>query len=558
MDDQRYERCRSLTATLWNERSTWETHWRDLADFHLPHRIRLTTTDRNKGDKRNAKIIDNSATIALRTMTAGLSSGITSPARPWFKLGTPDPSLMEFGPVKRWLFEVNKRMAALFLRSNLYNVLPTSYRDLGLFGTSAFAILEDERDLMRCYAFSPGSYALAVNARNVVDTFVRKSPMTVQQIVERFGDKNAGPNTRWAPFSDRVKNAYQQGQMQTIVDVWHVVNPNEQHDPKKLDSKFKRYASVYYEAGGDRKFLSEKGFDTFPIICPRWDVTDEDVYGRSPAMDALGDVKALQVLQKRKAQAVEKMVNPPLNAPTAMRQQKVTLLPGDVNYADIREGQQGIKPVHEVRFEIAPILEDIRDHRERIDRAFYVDLFLMVAQMDRSGVTATEIAERKEEKLLALGPTLERLNDEKLDPTIERAYVLMEAAGMIPPPPPELNEVPLRVEYVSVMAQAQKVIGAAGVERFAGFVGNIAQADPEVVDVVNRDVLVRDYGDITSINPNILRDQDEVDAIRAQRAQAQAAEQQANNLAQVAKGAQLLSQVDTSRVAPLADVLSQG
>lgn len=539
-----------LWSQLKNERSTWESHWRDLADYILPRRIRLHTTERNKGDKRNQRIIDSTATFAARSLRSGLMAGVTSPARPWKQLTTPDPTLAEFGPVKTWLADVNRLMDTLFLKSNLYNALPILYGDLGVFGTGAMAALEDDRDTMRFYTFPVGSYAVSANERQVIDTFVREVPMTVRQIVQKFGRvKEKSGSADWSNISQTVRNLWDNRNLEAVVDVMHAVYPNQDFDDSMVDPKFKRFSSCYYELGStENRFLRESGFDQFPILCPRWDVMSEDIYGTSPAMDVLGDVKALQLLQKRKSQAVEKMVNPPMTGPSSLRNQKASLLPGDITYVDVREGQQGFRPVHEVRMSIAEVMGDIQEHQERIRRAFFEDLFLMLTLSDRRDITATEIAERKEEKLLMLGPVLERLNDELLDPLVDRAFNVMAGIpGMLPEAPEELQGVDLRVEYVSIMAQAQKLVSTSGIQRTMTFVAELAAAsqNQSIWDKVDVDQAIDEFGDAVSAPVRIIRSDEDVAAIREQRQQR---EQMAQNVAlmeQAASGMQKLSQANT-------------
>lgn len=519
------------------ERESFMPHWRDLSDNVLPRRSRFTITERNKGDRRNKKIIDSTATLAARNLQAGMMSGLTSPARPWFALSTPDPSLSEFGPVKSWLDDVTRRMRTIFLKSNLYNALPILYGDEGVFGTSAMAILDDETDVIRAYTFPIGSYCLSQSSRYFVDTFLREYAMTVRQLVQQFGIENV---------SRRVKDMWDQGNYEVWIDVGHLIMPNEEFDPEKLSAKYKRFASVYWEAGNNEHggFLSESGFDEFPIMAPRWNLTGEDVYGHSPGMDALGDVQQLQAMQRRMIQSVDKMVNPPMTAPTSMRNQKASLLPGDITYVDGQQGQAAFKPAHEVRMPLQELSVLIQETQNRVKKCFYEDLFLMLANSDRRQITAREIEERHEEKLLMLGPVLERQNEDLLDPLIDRTFAIMLRKGLIPQAPQELQGMPLKVEYTSIMAQAQKMIATAGIERFVGFVGNLAAAKPDILDKIDLDQVVDEYGDMLGVPPKIVRPDDAVETIRQARAQAQEQQARMQQLQQAAQGAKLLSEAD--------------
>jgi hypothetical protein len=540
----KYEKQR---ASLVIDRQSWIADWQELGEYILPRRGRFLLTDRNRGGRRSQKIIDCTATAAVRTLSAGLMSGVTNPSRPWFRLAPPDPALARISSVKRWLYECETLLRNVFVKSNLYNALPNLYLDIGCFGTAAMGVLEDEQDVIRCYPFPIGSYYLSNNHRLTVDTFVREFSMTVRQLIERFGEDRV---------SSRVKTMWSNGQTEAWVDVVHMVRPNPEFDAQRLHSRYKRYASCYYEMAADGdKVLSESGFDEFPILCPRWHTDGEDVYGIGPALDVIGDVKALQTYEKRTAQAVEKKVNPPLVGPSSLRQSPVSMLPGGVTYLDEREGQKGLRPLHQVDFQIQEAEMKAQGCRQRIDRACFVDLFRMIANDERSNVTATEIMQRQEEKMQQIGPVLERLDDELLGPLIDRTFSIMQRRRMIPPPPPEMAGMEIKVEYISIMAQAQRMQGIAGVDRFLGTVGNLAQADPHVFDKVNRDKAVDFYADALGVPPDLVNSDDDVAAVRQQKAAAIQQQQQAAQVEQVAKGAQLLSKTDTRGDNALADII---
>lgn len=546
-----------LRSQLDLERATFLPQYQDLADYILPRRIRRFTSDRNKGDRRNNKIIDSTATLAARTLRSGMMSGITSPARPWFRLTTSDPDLVDLGAVKEYLFNVSERINNYFLKSNLYNILPISYGDLGTFGTSPVMIEDDDSDVFRFSSFPVGSYMIGVDDAQKINVFARDFEMTVRNIVEKFGYDRKTNTINWDNISLQVKNLWEKSQYESWIQVFHVIRPNPEFDPKKIGSDFKRYQSVYYERGtannnynqysaiDQEKYLRRGGYDFFPVMCPRWEVTGEDIYGTEcPGMTCLGDAKALQTMQKRKAQAIEKMINPPLQGPIALKHQKVSLLPGDVTYLDARDTSQGLRPVHEVNWRTQEFLLDIQDHQQRINKAFYVDLFLMLAESDRRQITAREIDERHEEKLMALGPVLEQLNQDLLDPLIDLAFEFLNKAELLPKPPPDLEGHELKVEYISTMAQAQKMVGISGIERFTSFAAQMAQVNPGVLDKINSDEIIDIYADRTGIPPGIVLDDDKVAEIRQQRAQQQQQMQQMEALQQASQSAKNLSQSD--------------
>lgn len=515
-----------IKSSLENERTSFESHWRDLSDFILPRRSRFSISDVNKGDRRNQKIIDSTATLAARTLRSGIMSGVTSPARPWFRLTTQDPDLAEWGPVKQWLHLVQQRITASYLKSNLYNILPTVYGDLGVFGTAAMSVEEVfNGDVIHSKSFPIGSYWVAKDEFGRINTFVREFRMTVAQLLETFGEKKNG-EFDWSNFSTYVRGQYDQGNLQTWIDVTHFVMPNMEYDQKNPIAKFKKFTSCYFESGTgydskqDDKYLRESGYDYFPILVPRWETTAEDVYGTNcPGMEALGDIKQLQNGEKRIMEAVDKMIRPPMKGPTSMKGQAASIISGDITYIDNVNGQ-GFEPVYEVNFRIQEMETKQSQVRSRIQRSFYEDLFLMLSNLDRRQITAREIEERHEEKLLALGPVLEQINQDLLDPLTDIAFNIHLRQRLLPPPPPELQGMELKVEYISVMAQAQKMLGVSSVERFTQFVGGLAQVDQGVLRKIKADQIVDVYGEMLSVPPSIVRTDEEVQQIiQAEQAQ---------------------------------------
>jgi len=527
----------------------WESNWRELAEYIEPRTGRWCLSDSNNGERRDQKIINASATYAARALEAGMMSGITSPSRKWFNLATPDPDLMEYGPVKVWLHQVSMAMNELFARSNLYNVLPTIYGENGIFGTACMAAMPDQQDLVRFYPFTVGSYYIANSARLQVDTVYREFRMTARQMAQQFGQEALSQTVRG--MLDSKGDSW--------IDVCHAIEPNDDRVSGRMDNKNMPYRSVYFEKSGDRdKVLRQSGFRDFPAMAPRWKLNGEDVYGTGPGAIGIGDTKALQLMERRKAEMVEKGVRPPMIAPESLRNQKASIVPGDITYVNVQQGMQGFVPALTVDPGwLTGIRGEIQAAEDKINTAFFVDLFLMVSQMDTVR-TATEIAVRKEEKMLMLGPVLERLNDELLDPLIDRTFSLMLEqsapiwAGLLPgrpslpPPPKELAGMDLRVEYTSILAQAQKALGVSSIERTVGFAGNLAGLNPEVLDKLDMDQAVDEYAAMIGVPPTMLRSDDQIAQIRQQRAQAQQAQAQAEQLSQSIQGAKLLSETDVS------------
>jgi Bacteriophage head to tail connecting protein len=529
-------------SALKTERASYDTHWRELADYVMPRSVVFNSSDRNKGGKINQNIIDNTATLALRTLASGMMAGLTSPARPWFRLTTSDPAMMEDAATKEWLFDVEAKMREVFSRSNLYNILPSCYQDLGLFGTAAFEVAEDHEDVIRCYPYAIGEYYLANNHRLSVDTLYREVALTVDQIVGRFG---------LASVSESVKSQYDRGNYDQIFDVVHVVEPNRDAKPGSMLAKHKPYKSCYFEKSRkDGQYLRESGYDEFPVLSPRWSLPGNSVYGESPGMFALPDIKALQLEQRRKLQGIDKMVNPPMIGDTQLRNQRASLLSGDITYiSGMTNGAVGLKPIYEVNPRLGELLGDMQEIQARIRTTFFADMMTMLASGDNSQMTAREVEERHQEKLLVLGPVMERLNDELLDPLIDRTFAIMAKRNLVPLPPKHLEGENLRVEYISIMGQAQKMIGTGSIERLAGFAGNLAAVRPDVLDKIDFDQTIDEYANMLGVPPRMIMSDDKVAEMRAAKAkaaQAQQAQQLIPMAGEAASAAKVLSETDVS------------
>ncbi|HHN8340611.1 portal protein [Morganella morganii] len=549
MSDSLKQQLNKQLSQLKAERLSFEPHWRELSDFTRPRSTRFTASEVNRGDRRNSKIIDPAAVMAARTLSSGMMSGITSPARPWFRLATPDRDLMDYGPVKLWLETVEQRMNEVFNRSNLYQSLPLMYEDLGTFATGAMAVVADPQRVIRTVPFPTGSFYIANGPDLSVDTAVREFSMTVRQVITEFG---------MDAVSDTVKSQWNSGQYGQWVNVVHAVYPNLDRHTGKLEAKHKAYKSVYYEANStDDKLLRESGYDEFPIMAPRWEVNGEDVYGSScPGMVALGSVKALQLLQRRKAQMIDKITNPPLQAPASIKSQRISTIPGGINYLPMADVNNQIKPLFQIPANgTNGLLEDIQDTRQIIDHAYFVDLFRMMQTVNTRSMPVEAVAEMREEKLLMLGPVLQRLDSELLDKLINRTFSVMAENNLLPVPPDEMQGMQLKVEYISVMAQAQKAIGVSSIERFIGFTSGIGQFKPDALDKINVDETIDAYAASIGVPPSVVATNEQVAQIREQRAQQQAMAQQMQMAQAAVGGAQALGNTpmdDNSALAALA------
>lgn len=525
------EKVQSRWDALKEERSSWMSHWKDISEVLLPRAGRFLPTENNRGGRAAfRKILDSTGTRALRTLSGGMMSGMTSPARPWFRLTTFNPELDESYEVKVWMSQVTSLMQMVFYKSNTYRALQMAYEELGAFGTSATLIYDDFDRVIHCRPLTIGEFAIATDSRGRVNTVYREFRMTVAMLVQEFGLENV---------SRTVKDLYDRGQMDEWVEVINAIEPRTERDPRKTDAKNMPYLSVYFEKSGDKgKVLRETGFTEFPAMCARWSVTGGDIYGTSPGMEALGDLCQLQQMQFRKSQAIDYKVHPPVLIPSEMKNMGTQFLPGGViPYSNAQQAQQ-IRSAYMVDLDLNSLLVDIQDVRQRINEAFYRDIFMLMVNSTDKTMTATEVTERHEEKMLLMGPVLERLNAEMLDPLINIVFNKLVQADLLPPLPEDLQGQQLNVEFISILAQAQKAISTNSVDRMFSVLGNLAGMRPDIVDNVDLDFWPQWYADALGVDPRFIVSGKKVAVIREQRAQADqqaAAMEQLQGATQAAK-----------------------
>ena len=530
-----------LYQALRQERQPWESAWRDLADHFLPTRWRSDddTTSARK-PKLNSGLFDTTGILDIRTMAAGLQGGMTSPVRPWFKLEFSDREANEMSDAGIWLDEVTHLMQAALHNSTFYNAIHTLYADIGTFGTGCMIETADYNglrfDVVRC-----GEYVADIGPDNTVDTVFRRIYMTARQIMETFGEDKVPEIVRLCSES-RNSN-----QMVRRFDVIHGIFPRDRFE-KPASAPNKPWASVYFmyegEAAKRPHVLSESGFETCPFFVPRWDISGTDVYGRSPAMDVLSECRVLQQIGRTLLTTLHKTIDPPMSVHSALRSVGLNLRPGGVNYVDWSGTGQPIAATPIMQTDPKSIDAAVKareDSRNTIHEGLYNDLFKMMMLDERRQITATEINARQEEKLVLIGPVVERLHKELFAPVISRTFDLMRQWDYLPPIPGGLEGAAVEVNFVSVLAQAQRITATSSIDQTVAFVAQAGQAMPEMVDSLDPDRLIDAYAENLGVPKAILRSQEEREAIRQARAQQQQAMMQQAQQAQAAQNLQNLS-----------------
>ena len=503
-----HNKKKNVVKGLQDERQAWWQHWRELADFYLPRRYRwlLSGKEAKRRKEKNPFILDGTGTLAARTLASGMMNGITSPSRPWFRLRIPAIGDEDVS-ANIWLEEVRRIMLQIMSESNFYTSLAVMYLDLVVFGTAAMLIFDDFDNVISCYNPPCGEYYLAQNSRYRVDTVAREFTYQVHQVVDEFGLENCSPG---------VQAQFRQGGSRLFddVDIIHIIEPNVGSEGG-ISSQFNFREYVWEKAGPIGKMLAVRGHIEFPGLFPRWETTGNDAYGNSPAMDALGDVIQLQHETKSKAPALDKMNKPPVVADAQLEHKPLALVPNGVTYVS-GNSSVGVKPIHTVNPPIQEMTQDLREVQARIQQTFHNDLFRMISQLDTVR-SATEIDARREEKLVLLGPVLDRFESEGLDPAIKRIFAIGDRADLYPEAPPSIADQDIQIQYVGILSSAQSAVGTAAIERWLQLIGEVsAGMYPKALNIPAFDDILRDYGRDIGVPAKHINSEDETEELNAQ------------------------------------------
>lgn len=490
-----------LYDALKNERASWMPVWKELGAYLAPTRGFFDGQTPNQGRRIDHKtLLDSDPCLAVEVLCAGMMSGLTSPARSWFDLSLAPEELMELPGAREWVFDVKKRLEEVFAKSNVYGVLHGFYEEIAVFGTAAFLLEEDREKGIYCRPFTIGEYCLGCDGQGRINRFGREFFMTGEQLAETFGKEHLPAQITSRPAEEQTRQWHK---------VFHLIIPNEQYISFWQDNHHMPFASVYFLESGH--VLRQSGYQEFPVIAARWEVKNtSDVYGKGPGWKCLGDVKMLQKMQKTKLVALDKSTNPPVMV-SANVQGEVNLLPGGITrYNGTSDGS--VKPAYQVQPDLQSLEASIQSVRSTIRSQFFADIFLSLTAQSYAGMTATEVAERHQEKMLVLGPVLERLKNELLDPLIDRAFNLLARQGLLPPAPPSIQGLPMKVEYVSMIAQAQKAAGLSSLMQGLNYAASLAAVRPELLNRVDYDCALEEGLKALGVAPALLKSEEETNA----------------------------------------------
>jgi len=577
-----YAEATALRNKLRDGMNRFLPKWRQLAQYIAPERLKENPDDKHNGYRKDRSIIKNQAGRSLRTFVSGMMNGATPRSRPWFNLTVNNKDKALSATAKRYFSETEAVLNSHFQTSNLYRILPMAYKDVGIFSNAAFAMLPDPRYGFYFYPFAIGTYAFSCDSQGNTNTFTRDFSLSVRQIVETYATMNPDGSINWSNIPNWIREHWDGAKYQETAVLAQLIIPNPSYDPAKksldpADKKFQSYTWVH-AAGNNlppqsssgfrnervevdgKEFLKVSGFDYFPVITPRWEVMPEEDYGiDGPGEIALGDIMTLQEMEKWRLEAVAKMVKPPMVGHASLRRHQASILAGGLTYVDEQGAQAGFKPAFMIDPKLGDLIADQQEYTQSIRSAFYEDLFLMLSgDKTVSHVTAREIDEKAAERMSTLAPVLGQWDQDLSSPLIRNAQIILEQAGRLPKRPQELEGEQLRPEYISILAQAAKVSMMNSLERFSGYIANVAQLhqDPSLIKIMDGEKAIRMYADYVAIDPTVIRDDREYQDIKQAVADEQAQQKQMAMMQQQAVTAKDMSQAEVGKGSMLDTMLA--
>ena len=512
--------CHRYNA-LKGSRGNWETHWEEIAERVLPRQVGFLGA-RADGEKKSQKIFDSRPQIALDRFAAVMDSMLTPRQSKWHNLRTTDESLNRQFAVQDWFYQVNNIMHSMrnSPKANFAGQNFERWISMGAFGTGSLFIDFMAGVGLRYRCVNLRDTFFLENHQGIIDSVYRCFKHTARQAAQRWGETNLPERVRKALENPSRQNEH--------FEFLHVVVPRTDYDSGRADARGKPWASYYLSVPDKMLLAPEGGFTSFPYSIARYVTAPEEVYGRSPAMTALADIKMLNEMSKTDIRAVHKLVDPPIllhddgilgGGATTIRMQPGGLNPGGVN----RNGQAMMQPFSTgARVDINE--NKMEQRRTAIDDAFLVTLFQILVETPR--MTATEALIRAQEKGMLLTPTMGRQQSEALGPQIERELDLLMFHRILPPMPPELVEAggDYEIVYDSPMSRMARAEELVGVQRTMELLAPFAQINPEVLDVFDPDALARLTAEVSGVPTPVLRSQETVNQIReGRRAQEQEA-----------------------------------
>lgn len=512
MDERANELIR-LQEQMQSRRGIWEGHWREIAERVRPNQ-NIFQQQRPDGDKRNERVFDSTAPLALPKFAAAVISFTMPHTQRYQSLTTGDDDLDENTDVKRYLQAVNNALfkARYAARANFVSQSSEVILDDGAFGTGILFVDDVIGKGIRYKSFPLAECYISEDEHGTVNRLHRKFQFTAEQAARKFGrDK----------LSEGIKRALEKDPLSKF---WflHCVGPNEEYDPRAILHPVmgKKFASCYVEFE-TRSTVDEGGFRTFPFAVPRFETSPREVYGRSPAMAVLADIKMLNEMSKTVIRAGQRVVDPPMMLTEDASLSAFDNRSNALNYGYVDSNGRPMAMPFETKGRVDIGLDMMNQRREAINDAFFVTLFRILVEEPQ--ITATEAMLRAQEKGQLLGPPMGRMQSELLAPITEREIDILAMNGALPEIPQALLDHGRHVQpkYQGPLNQAQRAGVGVGILNTLQGITPLAQIDPSVTLIFDIEGMARELAEINLVPARLVRSDEEVTALKQQQAQAE-------------------------------------
>lgn len=515
-------------SDLKRRRTNHEWQWQDVAKFICPERGDFITHT-TPGTPRRKYMLDSTAEWASDQLTSFLYGSLNNPASQWFELSTYDKRLLQSFNVRQYLQYATSHIYSVInqRQRKFYDNAHQLYSDVVPFGTGV-QFLEDRPGIGLSFRTRfLGECFIDEDYDGNVDVCYREFELTVRQVAQQFGTE---------AFNDNLNRLLEHEPSRRIKCV-QAIFPRDTDHVKELTPKVNRpYASIYWLCEY-KTVVRESGFSRFPILAPRWQVLSGNVYGRGPGIKALAESRMIQQMKITTLKGGQKTVDPPIKAPDRSFMAPLSMTPGAVNFynplaaGDVGPIQTNARPDYGI--------ELMQLEQEAIKRNFYVDK-LQDQKNPNVEQTRTEFTGNEAARLVQMAPQLGRMHTEYTGPVIEQVYFIEQRTGRMLPPPEELQNQPLLVQYVSPLAKAQQLQQLNNVTGAVQQLSQLAPVAPEVMDGIDPAAFGQWVFMTYNTPTDVLRSPEQIDQIREQRQQAQQLQQ---TMEAADKGSKALSNV---------------
>jgi hypothetical protein len=510
--EEKFNYIKKRINQMEGSRGTWEDHWQEILDYVMPRKADITFK-RTKGEKRAEILFDSTAITASNLLAASLQGTLTSPSLQWFNIKLKEEQLNQDRGVQLWLEDCSKRMYEVFNETNFNSEVHEMYLDLVTIGTGALFVEEGNKGFVESKihfnTMHIAEYYIQENVQGYVDTLYRRYKLSARQAVQEFGEDNLGEKVLKAAKEKPDK----------MFNFIHAVEPLEDYERALGKATTKLPFHSCHVCEEDKMIVRGGGYNEFPYLVPRWTKATGEIFGRSPSYNALPDIKTLNKAVEIGLKAWAKAIDPPLLVQDDGVIGRVRMTPGGIT---VVRNDSAIKPLQiGSNWQITDMKEN--QLRTAIRQAYYSDQLQL---QEGPQMTATEVQVRYELMQRLLGPTLGRFQSEFLNPLIERVFNIMFRANALAPVPEIAEGQSLQVEFIGPLARSQRMEEAVAVERLYQLGMQLAQADPNILDLFDNDTAIRLRAELLGVPKTVLRGPAEVEQMRRQRAQQQEMQQQ--------------------------------